>query len=217
MNVILKAITVSVDDKSTDNMMNLVVNDIDLEQHIEDCARTSYNSKRKTKDTTHKFLEGVVKAGHMSVVEHGSVTFEISGVSRALSHQLVRHRHVSFTQQSQRYVDMRDFEFITPPSISMNPKALEEYNRVMGVLETAYDNLRALQIPKEDARFVLPNACGTLLIASSNMSGWHHYLTLRCAPDAQWEIRMMSLVILRKLYRLCPAIFSDLAQKYLGV
>ena len=122
--------------------------------------------------------------GHMSVMEHIYFTFKIEGISRACSHQLVRHRHCSFTQRSQRYCSEGDFEYVAPPSIGdENP-----YDAMMSELMENYDALLEFA-PKEDARYILPNACATSLYLSCNLRELIHMANERLCTRAQWEIR----------------------------
>lgn len=122
--------------------------------------------------------------GHHSVFEHIYFTFKIEGISRACSHQLVRHRHCSFTQRSQRYCDEEKFEFIAPETL---PKeTLEEYMTTLGI---AYKVLVYNEFPKEDVRYILPNACATELYLSCNLRELIHIANERLCSRAQWEIR----------------------------
>jgi len=141
-------------------------------------------------------VQHVVASGHHSTLEHLSYTFGISGVSRALTHQLVRHRiGVAYDQQSQRYVrfgkgleDLKD-GFVVPPSVQKNPDALEEYYRVLDEIGHAYDRLVELGVPVEDARYLLPNAAKTNLVMTVNLRQLMHMSGLRLCVLAQWEIR----------------------------
>ena len=135
------------------------------------------------------------KNGHHSVFEHIYFTFKIEGISRACSHQLVRHRHCSFTQRSQRYCEEDGFEYITPITVDTDAFAGE-----MEYLRDTYGNLRVVQgVPNEDARYLLPNACTTELYLSCNLRELIHIANERLCTRAQWEIRklvrnMISLV-----------------------
>ena len=122
--------------------------------------------------------------GHHSVFEHIYFTFKIEGISRACSHQLVRHRHCSFTQRSQRYCSEDGFEYVTPAAI---PNADMEY--VMERIDCWYNNFQAEDIPNEDARYILPNACATSLYLSCNLRELIHMCNERLCTRAQWEIR----------------------------
>jgi len=157
-----------------------------------------------------KFLQKRIEEGHESIIEHGVATFEISGISRACSHQLVRHRLASFSQESQRYVDMSHPEFVIPPDIAADPRAMEIWQDVVSRIQTAYQELRKLDIRKEDARFLLPNATATRLIMSANFRELRHIIELRSSSAAQWEIRELANLMLDELHQVAPAVFEDL-------
>ena len=144
-------------------------------------------------DKKWKLINHVISSGHHSTLEHVSFTFLISGVSRALSHQLVRHRiGVSFSQQSQRYCKFDiGFEFVTPFTIAKNTECAEKYLEVMNYLNNAYQMLIESGIPAEDARMVLPNACTTNLTVSINLRALIHLCQERMCTNAQYEIRTM--------------------------
>ena len=163
-------------------------------------------------DKKWKLINHVISSGHHSTLEHVSFTFLISGVSRALSHQLVRHRiGVSFSQQSQRYCKFdTGFEFVTPFTIAKNTECAEKYLEVMNYLNNAYQMLIESGIPAEDARMVLPNACTTEIIVSGNFREYRNFLKLRLGPRAQWEIRKAANIILDKLYEIAPSCFEHL-------
>jgi len=150
------------------------------------------------------------KKKHMSVFEHVSFTFAIEGISRSCSHQLVRHRFFSFTQQSQRYVKLTNGNaFITPPSITVNAEAEQVYNEALRSIYNAYQKLLDLKIPEEDARFLLPNATETKIVATANARELIHFFSLRLANDAQWEIRQLAEAMLAVVTPLAPHIFRS--------
>ena len=152
-----------------------------------------------------KLVSHLYKNGHHSVFEHIHFTFKIEGISRACSHQLVRHRHCSFTQRSQRYCEEDGFEFITPPTIDT-----EVFLNEMTDLRNKYEHLRTVELaPNEDARYILPNACATELYLSCNLRELIHIANERLCSRAQWEIRklvknMVSLVDPRLQFMLVP-------------
>ena len=136
--------------------------------------------------------------GHLSVFEHIYFTFKIEGISRACSHQLVRHRHCSFTQRSQRYCYESDFDYIAPPSIGdENP-----FDSMMSELMVDYESLLEFA-PKEDARYILPNACATSLYLSCNLHELIHIANERLCTRAQWEIRDL-------VKKMCELVDKDL-------
>ena len=133
-------------------------------------------------------VKHLYKNGHHSVFEHIYFTFKIEGISRACSHQLVRHRHCSFTQRSQRYCSEEGFEYITPPSI-YDKSARGSYDYSMFEIGEYYNDLQLIGISNEDARYVLPNSCETSLYLSCNLRELIHIANERLCAKAQWEIR----------------------------
>jgi thymidylate synthase (FAD) len=163
----------------------------------------------------HKLIRGVVESGHGSTIEHVVFTFGISGVSRTLSHQLVRHRAgVAFDQQSQRYVAFRDAATMLPGTIAeADPDLRARYEeRVAGSLEL-YGELLAAGIPGEDARFVFPNATRTNLVMTANLRALIHMAGLRLCTMAQWEIRRLFQLIRHEVFAVSPFLGSFLAPK----
>src|SRR3990170_6774697 len=131
----------------------------DCEKLIEEAGRTCYLSFGKIgKGSEKKFIKMLIKSGHLSVLEHAYATFRIKGGSRAFTHQLVRHRLCSYTQQSQRYVDEANFNYVEPDPIKNNSKAHILFTKFMEEAKRSYSELQRLGIKNEDARFVLPNA-----------------------------------------------------------
>lgn len=183
---------------------------LNAEKHIEKVGRTAYSSfDKQYKNTEKEFIRMLIRNGHHSVLEHAYATFGISGVSRVFTHQLVRHRLCSFTQQSQRYVDESKFNYIEPPSIRSNSKAHSIFTELMNEAKRVYSELQRLGIKNEDARFVLPNAVETQIAVTANLREWRHIIELRGNPDAQWEIRRVAVEILRILKKYVPAVFED--------
>ena len=144
-------------------------------------------------------------------LHHGSATFFFEGISRTCTHQLVRHRLASFSQESQRYVDLSkgDWGAVVPKAVAGNPEALAVMNAFWADAEEKYAQLRKLGIRKEDARFLLPNAAETRIITTMNFSAWSHFLWLRAVDKAaQWEIRAMGQRVLEMLYAIAPKVFQ---------
>jgi len=154
-----------------------------------------------------RLVNKLVAMGHMSPLEHVSFTFGIEEVSRALTHQLVRHRIASYSQKSQRYVGEDNFGFCIPPSIQENPRARQEYLRVMEQIRQAYAQLAAVA-DKEDARYVLPNACHTSIIVTMNCRSLLSFFERRCCSRAQWEIRQLAWKMLALVREQAPTIFA---------
>ncbi|HID60400.1 MAG TPA: FAD-dependent thymidylate synthase [Hadesarchaea archaeon] len=180
------------------------------EKMIESAGRTCYRSFAKQGEGTEKaFIKMLIKRGHFSVLEHAHATFRISGVSRAFTHQFVRHRLCSYSQQSQRYVDESSFSHIEPESIKNRPQAHVIFTKFMDEAKNAYSELQKLGIKNEDARFVLPNAVETQIVATANLREWRHIIELRGEPGAQWEIRKVAIEILKILKEHAPTVFGD--------
>ncbi|RLF46458.1 MAG: FAD-dependent thymidylate synthase [Thermoplasmata archaeon] len=160
--------------------------------------------KKEDEDKLRKVLRAVIDMGHTSVVEHAYFTFAISGVSRALTHQLVRHRIASYSQQSQRYVE-QEMNYIIPPSIKKNFK--EEYEEMMKKIWDFYEKLKE-HVPVEDARYVLPNAACSRIVVSMNARSLLNFFELRCCLHAQWEIRKLAWKMLHLVRKVAPTIFE---------
>lgn len=161
-----------------------------------------------TEDKAGGFIDKVVGMGHHSVIEHASYTFSIEGVSRSLTHQLVRHRIASYSQQSQRYVSMLEPDYVTPGTIQSDPEANRIFEEAMQKAWEAYQQLVAI-VPVEDARYVLPNACATNIVVTMNARELWHFFTLRTCRRAQQEIRTAAELMLKEVRRVSPSIFRD--------
>ncbi len=156
-------------------------------------------------------VERVRAAGHHSTLEHNIYVFGVTGLSRAATHQLVRHRHLQFDQQSQRYLAFKDaaFPYVKPRKLSSLPELSKRFDDLMREIGETYNELLKGGLPSEDARFVLPNAAASQLVVSGNARAWYEFLTLRTCNMAQWEIREMAFSILRILKREDPVLFKD--------
>ena len=193
-----------------------------MEQMVATAARVCYDKEGDidnileslTPEKTEKFLKKMLTLQNPGTVwEHCTVTFGIEGVSRALSHQLVRHRAgCSYDQRSQRYIREKQFDYVVPDSISKNPAAVTLFNRHMKDVQTLYDTLiEKYGVHQEDARAVLPNACCTSLVVTMNLRALSHLWSLRCCTRAQKEIRTLA----NEMLRLCreeisPLIFNSM-------
>lgn len=154
-------------------------------------------------------LEKVIELGHYSVLEHAVLSFGVEGISRACSHQLVRHRIASYSQQSQRYVSHEErFEAVTPPSVAVVPELAERYESMLDQIHAAYREMIEAGIPAEDARFLLPNAAATKIIITMNARELRHFFQLRCCRRAQWEIQLMAREMLRQARAVAPILFD---------
>lgn len=155
-------------------------------------------------------LKTVITSGHTSTLEHASYTFSVTGVSRAMTHQLVRHRLASYNQQSQRYVsyDVEPY-FVVPPTIAENPEALARFHAATTSAFSAYRELIDLGMAAEDARYLLPNATESKIVVTMNVRELLHFFTLRCCKRAQWEIRELALQMLDLVEPTAPYVFLD--------
>lgn len=179
------------------------------------------------------FLNMLVDLGHESPIEHVSYTFGVEGVSRTLTHQLVRHRIASYSQQSQRYVKLKQFEYIIPPAIENDTKAKELFLKAMEEDQKYYDEISNLLFERyydeyikeglnekkakqkaekeaiEDARYIFPNACETKIVFTMNARSLFNFFRLRCCNRAQWEIRELAIQMLREVKKVSPILFKN--------
>lgn len=162
-----------------------------------------------------EFVSRVLESGHVSPIEHVMFTFAAEGVSRALTHQLVRHRLASYSQQSQRYVDGSSFNYIVPPAIAKNAESRAEYEECMESIRASYIKLKELLVEDgrgdkaaEDARFVLPQGVETRIVFSMNCRSLLNFFEQRCCTRAQWEIRAMAMKCLKICRKELPVIFN---------
>lgn len=193
--------------------VTLIAHTPDPERVVAAAARLCYSDCGATElmDTMEQpkieaFLAKLADVGHDSPVEHVTFTFAVEGVSRVLSHQLVRHRIASYSQKSQRYVREGQFEYITPPGIAADPEANALFTRTMQEIQAAYNQL-AVVVHREDARYVLPNACETKLVITMNARSLKNFFELRCCQRAQWEIRRLAIAMLREVRVVAPNLF----------
>lgn len=177
---------------------------------IERAGRTCYKSEDKMHDdSAPRFIKNVVKSGHLSVIEHVSVSFRI-WCSRACSHQIVRHRIASYSQQSQRYVKEGDeLSVVVPPEIAKDPKALAALEiAVDSAAETYHTLVEVFKQKPEDARYILPNCVVTELVMTANLREWLHFIELRSSMKAQWEIRDIAQQIKIQIEARLPELFG---------
>lgn len=157
-----------------------------------------------------KVLKTILTSGHLSTLEHASYTFAIDGVSRALTHQLVRHRLASFNQQSQRYVKFADgLDVVKPQTIADDPEASRLFDEMIAKTVEAYQAFLAAGVPAEDARYILPNAAESKIVVTMNIRELLHFFSLRCCNRAQWEIRELAWKMLDLVRPTAPYIFAD--------
>ena len=185
------------------------------EELIENAGRTCYQSEGKGQ-VAGTLIKKLIKSGHLSVLEHAYATFRIEGCSRAMTHQLVRHRLMAISQQSQRYVNEKQFDYVIPPAIqAAGTQSFNKFNEQMKTIQKWYDEWKEAGFRNEDARFVLPNACQSEIVISANMREFRHIFEVRCDKHAQWEIRAVANEMLKLLHKEVPSIFEDLKEKFL--
>lgn len=219
--------------------VKLIANSPDPEKIIAASAKLCYSQvgtadllEELNEEKTNKFLENLMSMGHESPIEHVSFTFAAEGISRVLTHQLVRHRIASYSQQSQRYVKLEQFEYIMPPSIEEIPEAKAKYIEIMESDQKAYNELTEILFEKnfdkyikegknekeakrfaekssiEDARYVFPNACETKIVFTMNARTLMHFFKHRCCNRAQWEIRNMAEEMVMQVREVAPSLFK---------
>ncbi len=196
--------------------------------------------KDLTEEKVDKFLNMLISMGHESPIEHVSFTFAVEGISRACSHQLVRHRLASYSQQSQRYVKLEQFEYIIPKEIESIPEAKKVFIEAMEKDQKDYDKLVDILFNKhfndlinegkeeakakkdaekkaiEDARYVFPNACETKIVFTMNVRSLYNFIEHRSCERAQWEIRDLSIQMLKELRKISPILFNKKGPKCVG-
>lgn len=155
-----------------------------------------------------KLVGKLSEMGHLSTFEHASFTFAIEGISRVLTHQLVRHRIASYSQQSQRYVAEHGFEYILPPTVATRPEAKAKFEALMQQVQQVYDELVELGVHQEDARYVLANATETKIVVTMNARSLLHFFEKRCCQRAQWEIRKLANAMLAEVQAVAPRLFA---------
>jgi thymidylate synthase (FAD) len=190
-------------------------------------GRACYQSWSKPNPATATnagYLAHILEVGHLSVLEHGSVTFYLTGVSRSFTHELIRHRHFSYSQLSQRYVPGRETQMVEPAVIAEDPElhkkfveageaALRAYNDLLEGLEAKFadvpNNTSRRKQARQAARSVLPNAAETRIVVTGNYRAWRHFVTMRATEAADVEIREIAIACLRELQRIAPSVFGD--------
>ena len=216
----------------------------DCEKIVASAAKLCYSSsgvedimEGLTTEKTNDFLEKLVSMGHESPIEHVTFTFGMEGVSRSLTHQLVRHRLASYSQKSQRYVTEGQFDYIIPPEIEKIPEAKALFLQSMEEDQKIYDELTVILKEKhykdlialgksekqaksiaekraiEDARYILPNACETVIEVKMNLRSLIHFMNERLCTRAQWEIRQMALLMKKAIEEQYPELAKYLVPK----
>jgi len=211
--------------------------ELDPDEHVTDgealvefAGRACYQSWLKPNPATASnegYIRHILEVGHYSVLEHGSVTFYLTGVSRSFTHELVRHRHFSYSQLSQRYVPGGETPTVVPPLFAGDPVALELLGKHQAATDGAYaslvdradDLLSGRELSKtarkkqarQAARAVLPNAAETKIVVTGNYRAWRHFVQMRASEHADVEIRAVAVLILRALQEVAPHVFADFA------
>ncbi len=194
---------------------------------VEFAGRACYQSWSKPNPrtaTNASYIRHIIDVGHFSVLEHASVSFYITGISRSCTHELVRHRHFSYSQLSQRYVPEHDSQVVAPPGVEDDPQLQEilvaaadasraAYTELLNRLEAKFADqpnsvLRRKQA-RQTARAVLPNATETRIVVTGNFRAWRHFVAMRASEHADIEIRRLAIECLRQLVRVAPQVFSD--------
>jgi len=166
-------------------------------------------SQKVDEEATAKFIQKLLSLGHHSALEHASFTFAVEGISRVTSHQLVRHRIASYSQQSQRYVKESQFDYVIPPLISQKPALKNIFENTMQELQRVYRQFLQEGISPEDARYVLPNATETKIVFTMNARELLHFFCLRCCLRSQWEIVQLAENMLMEVKKVAPNIFRN--------
>ncbi len=194
---------------------------------LEFAGRACYQSWSKPNPrtaTNASYLRHIIDVGHFSVLEHASVSFYITGISRSCTHELIRHRHFSYSQLSQRFVPERDSQVVVPPGIEDDPELQELFRTAADAGRAAYDELltrleaKFADVPnavlrrkqaRQAARAVLPNATETRIVVTGNYRAWRHFIAMRASEHADVEIRRLAIACLRQLTEVAPAAFAD--------
>lgn len=189
-------------------LINFTQNPIDT---IEQSASICYDSDYKK--SKGKIFNQCYQSGHLSVMEHASFTFHIDGISRACSHQLVRHRTGKFTQRSQRYCNENNFDYVTPSSIASNPEMKKTFFETMQRIKWFYGYAIGKGIKPEDARAILPNACTTEIVVTFDLRNLIHFMNERLCTNAQLEIRQLANKMKNEVLKYCPELENVLVPK----
>ncbi|ATE56740.1 MULTISPECIES: FAD-dependent thymidylate synthase [Actinosynnema] len=186
----------------------------------------SWSKPNPATATNEAYLRHIIEVGHLSVLEHGSVSFYITGISRSLTHELIRHRHFSYSQLSQRYVPERDAAMVEPEVIANDPElharflaaaeaSVAAYNDLLKGLEEKFSDVPSATLRRKQARqaarAVLPNATETRLVVTGNYRAWRHFIAMRATEHADVEIRALAIECLRHLQKAAPGAFADFA------
>mgnify|MGYP001566029985 CR=1 FL=1 len=178
---------------------------------IAKAARVCYDSKSTGIDSDIALVRNCINRGHESVLEHAVFVFNVNGISRACLAQLTRHRICSFSVRSQRFVKEDGFRYVIPESITSHDWT-DIYVTAMLGIQKIYDGMIKVGIPKEDARYILPNACETNVIMTMNLREVRHFMKLRMDKAAQWEIRKLANKIFELIQNIDPVLVEGITQ-----
>ena len=202
--------------------VNLISKPEDILKTVYTACKTCYSAKLPIEiydeapdnEKMLSLIKKVISSGHFSTIEHVQLSFAISNVSRACTHQLVRHRHISFSQKSQRYVKEKgEFDYIIPKNIEENPELKEKFENFMNKTAELYQDFVNQGIAAEDARSILPNAAASSLVASLNLRELIHLANLRLCKRAQLEIRLMVKAMCKEVIKVEPWLADYLVPK----
>ena len=198
--------------------------EVGAERLAEVAGRVCYMSYGKGRKTNADFIGHLIEVGHGSVLEHGVWSFVITGVSRSFTHELIRHRHFSYSQLSQRYVDESDSDYVEPDVIASNPQLHKVWSEAVNAARSAYVQLVAglensftevtektlrRKLARQAARSVLPNATETKIFFTGNARALRHFIELRGSEHAEVEIRKVAVKVLEIMRKEAPNMFSD--------
>ena len=227
MRVALVAHTQFVDASAFSSDWQLESGVSDGESLCEAAGRSCYQAWKRSRPSTATnagYLSHIIEVGHLSVLEHGSVTFYMTGVSRSFTHELIRHRHFSYSQLSQRYVPERDAAMVEPSVIAEDAElhkrfveateaSVRAYTELLEGLERRFADVENATLRRKQARqaarAVLPNATETRIVVTGNYRAFRHFIAIRATEHADVEIREVAVECLRQLQRVAPNVFAD--------
>ena len=198
--------------------------EVGAERLAEIAGRVCYMSYGKGRKTNAEFLGHIIDVGHGSVLEHGVWSFVVTGVSRSFTHELIRHRHFSYSQLSQRYVDESDSDYVEPDVIAADPELHKVWSEAVNAAHSAYvqlvsglerrftdepDKTLRRKMARQAARSVLPNATETKIFFTGNARALRHFIELRGSEHAEVEIRKVAVLVLKLMQQEAPNVFAD--------
>ena len=189
-------------------------------KRLEQCGRVCYKSEGRIEEgSAQRFLSGIIRNGHETVLEHCSFTVKFI-CDRGVSHEIVRHRLASYCQESTRYCNYSNFQFnseitvIEPCFLVRGTKPYDRWKEACSDAEDAYFDLLEYGCSPQEARAVLPNSLKTEVVMTANIREWRHFLTLRCNPAAHPQMREVATQVLEEAYQKIPVLFKDIWEEY---